>query len=81
MENAPRNTSLTSLEKTNYKKKTITELRMDDDSISNNEKLILDTIEKYYQGIYFSESNRPENDFDGFIEHLEIPILADEDRM
>jgi hypothetical protein len=53
---------------------------MEDDSISNNEKLILDTIEKYYQGIYSSESNILENDFNGFIEHLEIPKLADEDR-
>lgn len=35
-------------EKKNYKKKIITELRMEDDLILNNEKLILDIIEKYY---------------------------------
>ena len=32
------------LEKKNYKNKTITELRMEDDSISNNGKLILDSF-------------------------------------
>jgi len=68
------------VEKKNYKKETITELRMEDDSISNNEKLILDTIEKYYQGIYSFKRNTLENDFNGLIEHLEIPKLADEDR-
>lgn len=80
VENGERHTKyFFNLKKKNYKKKTITELRMED-SISNNEILILDTIEKYYQEIYSSEGNRPESDFNGFIEHLEIPKLADEDR-
>ena len=75
MENAPRNTSLTSLEKKNYKKRPSRNYEWT--TIQYQKIKNLDnTIEKYYQGIYSSESNWPENDFDGFIERLETDLYS-----
>lgn len=65
---------------TTTKRLAITELRMEDDSTTNSEKLVLDAIEKYYKEMYTTESNIHANDLCDFIEHLEFPKLADEDR-
>ena len=40
------------LEKRNYNKNTIAELRLQDDSITNDEKLILNHIEAYYKDLH-----------------------------
>ena len=43
------------LEKSNYNKKTISELRLQDDSITRNETMILEQIENYYRNLYTSD--------------------------
>ena len=45
------------LEKRNYNKKTISELRLQDESTTNNENVILDQIEIFYKNLYTSEGN------------------------
>ena len=47
------------LEKRNYIKKTITELRMEDETVIRNERQILDAIENYFSN--FSFVNRQHN--------------------
>ena len=68
------------LEKRNYNRKAITELRIEGETTTNNERQILEAIEKYYNELYASVNNLQENDVDEFIEHLKIPKLTDEDR-
>ena len=68
------------LEKRNYNRKTITELRIEGETTTNNERQILEAIEKYYNELYASVNNSQENDVDQFIEQLKIPKLTDEDR-
>ena len=41
----------------NYRKKTISELRFQDDSTTNNKNVILDQIETFYKNLYTSEEN------------------------
>ena len=41
--------------KSNYNKKTISELRLQDDSITRNETVILEQIENYYSNLYTSD--------------------------
>ena len=43
------------LEKRNYNKKTISELRLQDESMTCNENEILDQIEAYFKNLYSSE--------------------------
>ena len=68
------------LEKKNHNKKTITELRLEDDSTTYNKDPILEAIENYYKKLYTSVNNTDDNDINDFIEHLEIPKLTDEAR-
>ena len=68
------------LEKRNYNRKTTTELRIEGETTTNNERQILEVIEKCYNELYASVDNLQENDVDEFIEHLKIPKLTDEDR-
>jgi len=68
------------LEKRNYNKKTIRELRRQDESIKNNENEILDQIETFYKKLYTSEGIFSDEEYDSFIRDLEIPTLKDEDR-
>ena len=63
------------LEKRNYNRKTITELRIEGETTTNNESQILEAIEKYYNELYTSVNNPQENDIDEFIEYLKIPNL------
>ena len=64
------------LEERNNNRKTITELRIERESTTNNESQILEAIEKYYNELYTSVNNPQENDVDEFIEYL-IPKLTD----
>ena len=68
------------LEKKNYNKKTITELHGEDGITINNEKQILDSIEKYYSQLYKTINNLEQKDFDSFMEPLRISKLKTEDR-
>ena len=68
------------LEKRNYNRKTISELRLQDESTINNENVILDQIEIFYKNLYTSEESFSDEECDLFIRNLEIPILLDEDR-
>ena len=68
------------LEKRNYNRKTITELRIEGETTTNNESQILEAIEKYYNEFYASVNNLQENDVDEIIEYLKIPKLTDADR-
>ena len=68
------------LEKKNYNKKAITELHGEDGTTINNEKQILDSIEKYYSQLYKTINNLEQKDFHSFMEPLRISKLKTEDR-
>ena len=68
------------LEKHNYNKKTISELRLQNNSTSSNEKVTLDEIENYYKNLYTSETVFSSEKYDIFIRNGEVPKLLDEDR-
>lgn len=46
------------LEKSNYNKKTISELRLQDNSITHNETVILEQIENYHRNLYTVNTRR-----------------------
>ena len=58
------------MEKRNYNKKTINELRLPDESTSRDEKQILDQIETYFKKLYTSEELFSEEKHDEFIQGL-----------
>ena len=81
MENRERPTKyFFNLEKRNYNKKTISELRLQDESTTNNANVILDQIETFYKNLYASEGTFSDEECDTFIRNLELPKLSDEDR-
>ena len=66
--------------KINYDKKTIRELRLEDESTTINDKQILDQIENYFRDLHTSVKTFSQDEFDEFTQHLQIPKLSDEDR-
>ena len=69
------------LEKRNYnKKKTIRELRLEDESTTINDKQIFDQIETSFRDLYTSVKKFSQDEYDEFTQHLQIPKLSDEDR-
>ena len=68
------------LEKKNYNKKTIGELRLQDESTTCNEQEILEQIEAYFKNLYSSENTFSQEDYEEFVHNLEIPRLSNEDR-
>ena len=80
MENIQQNISQFNLEKRNYKKKTISELRQQDASTTNNGNVILDQTETYFKNLYTSDYTYSNEDWDSFTLNLKIPKLSDEDR-
>ena len=64
------------LEKSNYNKKTISELRGQDDSITRNETAIQEQIENYYRNLFTSELTFSEAAYDTFTRNVEIPKLS-----
>ena len=60
--------------------KTISELRLQDESTTNNANVILDQIETFYKNLYASEGTFSDEECDTFIRNLELPKLSDEDR-
>ena len=61
------------LEKRNYKKKTISKLRLQDDSTTNNGNVILDQIETYFTNLYTSDYTYSNEEWDSFTLNLKIP--------
>ena len=68
------------MEKRNYNKKTIRELRLEDESTTINDKQILDQIEVYFRDLYTSAKAFSQEEYDEFTQHLQIPKLSDDDR-
>ena len=68
------------LEKRNYIKKTITELRMEDETVIKKETQILDAIENYFSNLYLSTDSTTQEDYDKYIQDLSLPRLSDEER-
>ena len=61
-------------------KKTISELRLQDDSTTNNRNVILDQIETYFKNLYTSDYIYSNEEWDSFTLNLKIPRISDEDR-
>jgi len=55
---------LFNLERRNYNKKTISELRMEDETIIKNQTQVLDAIEKYFNDLYTSASSATQEEYD-----------------
>ena len=68
------------VEKRNYIKKTITELRMEDETVIKKETQILDAIENYFSNLYLSTDSTTQEDYDEYIQDLSLPRLSDEER-
>ena len=68
------------LEKRNYNRKTINELRKQDGVEIREEKEILKTIQEFYEDLYSSETTTSQERFDLFTRNLIFPKLSDEDR-
>ena len=66
------------LEKSNYNKKTISELRLHDDSTTRNETVILEQIENYYRNLYTSDLTFSETAYDTFIDNVDSPKLSED---
>ena len=68
------------LEKRNYNRKIIAELKVEDDKILVDEKEILNRIQCFYEDLYTSKTLLNEDKFNQFVEDLNIPQLTDEQR-
>ena len=68
------------LERRNYNKKTISELRMEDETIIKNETQVLDAIENYFNDLYTSACSARQDEYDSFIQELRLAKLSDEER-
>ena len=68
------------LERRNYNKKTISELRVENETIIKNETQVLDAIEKYFNDLYTSASSAAQEEYDSFTQELRLPKLSDEER-
>ena len=73
-----RQSTFFNLEKSNYNKKTISELRTQDDSITRNETAILEQIENYYRNLFTSELTFSEAAYNTFTRNVEIPKLSED---
>ena len=72
------------LEKTNYEKKLIREVKLENGEVTSDSMRIEKELEKYFTSMYASETNdttglREGNSFESFVEGLEIPKLDKED--
>ena len=68
------------LERRNYNKKTISELRMEDETIIKNETQVLDAIKNYFNDLYTSACSAKQEEYDSFIQELRLAKLSDEER-
>ena len=68
------------LEKRNYDRKTIHEIRSEDGEEIREEKEILKAIHAFYEDLYSSKTITSQEQFDLFVRNLNFPQLSDEDR-
>ena len=68
------------LEKRNYNRKTINEIRLENDETTTDETQILSMIQTYYSNLYNSRATDAQDSFEIFTESMEIPKLDDADR-
>ncbi|KAL9982125.1 hypothetical protein ACROYT_G010930, partial [Oculina patagonica] len=68
------------LEKRNYNRKTINEIRTEDNVEIREEKEILKAIQAFYEDLYSSKIISSQEQFDLFTENVSFPKLSDEDR-
>ena len=68
------------LEKKNYNRKTINELRKQNGVEIREEKEILKVIQEFYEDLYSSEISTSQEQFDLFTRNVIFPKLPDEDR-
>ena len=68
------------LEKTNYNKKTISELELENGAFIYNEKEILSAIEDFYRDLYTSKISGAQSEFDHFTQNLTTPQLLNDER-
>ena len=68
------------LEKTNYNKKTISELESENGEFIYNEKEILSAIEDFYRDLYTSKISGAQSEFDHFTQNLTTPQLLNDER-
>ena len=66
------------LEKRNYSRKVISELEDDEGKIRKEEEQILLKKENYYRDLYTSKMDVTEEQFNHYIEQLEVPCLSQE---
>lgn len=69
------------LEKRNYNRKTINEIKLDNEETTTDEKQILSMIKMYYDDLYNSTTTETQDNFETFIENLEIPKPDDKEGM
>ena len=72
------------LEKTNYEKKLIREVKLENGEVTSDSMRIEKELEKYFTNMHASKTNdttglREGNSFESFVEGLEIPKLDKED--
>ena len=68
------------LEKRNYNRKTINEIRLENDETITDETQILSMIQTYYSNLYNSQATDAQDSFEIFTKSTEIPKLDDADR-
>jgi len=68
------------LVKSNYNRKTINEIKLENDEKTTDETQILSMIRLYYSNLYNSQTTDAQDSFEIFTEGLEIPKLDDAER-
>ena len=68
------------LEKRNYNRKTINEIKLENDETTTDETQILSMIQTYYSNLYNSQATDAQDSLKIFTESMEIPKLHDADR-
>ena len=68
------------LEKRNYNRKTINEIKLENDETTTDQTKILSMIQRYYSNLYNSQTTDAQDSFEIFTEGVEIPKLDDAER-
>ena len=68
------------LDKRNYNRKTINEIKLENDETTTDETLILSMIQRYYSYLYNSGIRDAQDSFEIFTESIEILKLDDAER-
>ena len=69
------------MEKKNYNKKVIIELKQPDGKITVNDHEIMSDIETFYKNLYTSNIETNSDAFDGFVHNLNFAKLSNEEKM